>query len=116
MIEHSEPTIPSMLLPSLDGLPAEILAQLEKLERLDEDELRAVLLETVPRHTQKQISRLLQKQQDTRLTNLEQMQLTALGRQADLVMLRKARAAVLLRFRGYQLPTLEELQNQTSCN
>jgi len=32
-----------------------------------------------------------------------------LQREADRVMLRKARAAVLLRFRGFRLPTLEEL-------
>jgi hypothetical protein len=36
-----------------------------------------------------------------------------LQKQADLVMLRKARAAVLLRFRGHRLPTLAELQAQT---
>jgi hypothetical protein len=43
------------------------------------------------------------------LTNAEQERLASLQQQADLVMLRKARAAVLLRFRGKRLPTLAEL-------
>jgi hypothetical protein len=37
-----------------------------------------------------------------------------LQQQADMVMLRKARAAVLLRFRGRRLPTLAELARQTN--
>ena len=47
------------------------------------------------------------------LTNAEQEQLTSLQRAADRVMLRKARAAVLLRFRGERLPTLTELHQLT---
>jgi hypothetical protein len=42
-------------------------------------------------------------------TDAEREQLTILQHQADLVMLRKARAAVLLRFRGKRVPTLAEL-------
>ena len=47
------------------------------------------------------------------LANSEQEQLTYLQRAADRVMLRKARAAVLLRFRGERLPTLTELRQLT---
>lgn len=100
-------------LPPLDGLPPDVIAVLEDLELLEDERLRAVLLETVPVQTQKQISKLLQKQQADALTEKEQQQLAALQKQADLVMLRKARAAVLLRFRGHRLPTLAELQSQT---
>ena len=39
--------------------------------------------------------------------------LTSLQRAADRVMLRKARAAVLLRFRGERPPTLTELRQLT---
>lgn len=114
-VPNELPTSP-ISLPPLDGLSAEFIAHLEKLEELGEDELRIVLVEVVPHKTQKQISRLLQKQKAMKLTHREQSQLADLQHQADLVMLRKARAAVLLRFRGHQLPTLEELQNQTPCN
>jgi hypothetical protein len=100
-------------LPSLEGLPSDVVANLEALELLEDERLRAVLMETVPTQTQKQISGWLQKQQTTPLTEAEQKQLAMLQKQADLVMLRKARAAVLLRFRGHRLPTLAELQAQT---
>ena len=43
------------------------------------------------------------------LADAEREQLAILQQQADLVMLRKARAAVLLRFRGKRVPTLAEL-------
>jgi len=43
------------------------------------------------------------------LTDAEREQLAILQQQADLVMLRKARAAVMLRFRGKRVPTLAEL-------
>jgi hypothetical protein len=44
-----------------------------------------------------------------RLTDTEREQLTILQQRADLVMLRKARAAVLLRFSGKRVPTLTDL-------
>jgi prophage DNA circulation protein len=100
-------------LPPLEGLPAEIIANLEALELLEDNRLRAVLLETVPPQMQEHISALLQTQQARPLTQAEREQLASLQKQADLVMLRKAWAAVLLRFRGHRLPTLAELQAQT---
>ncbi len=100
-------------LPPLDGLPSDTIANLEDLELLEDERLRAVLLEMVPEQLQQNISELLQKQQLEPLAKAEQEQLTMLQKRADMVMLRKARAAVLLRFRGHRLPTLAELQNQT---
>lgn len=97
----------------LDGLPLEISADLETLESLDGDELRCVLLETVPAKVQQEIYALLRQQQLGPLSETEQWQLEVLQQQADLVMLRKARAAVLLRFRGHRLPSLAELSRLT---
>jgi hypothetical protein len=59
------------------------------------------------------ISQLLQQQGASPLSATEQKELDELQEQADLVMLRKARAAVLLRFRGHRLPTLSELGRLT---
>jgi hypothetical protein len=101
-------------LPPLEGLPADVIADLEELELLDDEELRRVLLETVPKKTQKRISNLLTRQQTPPLNEDAATQLAALQKQADLVMLRKARAAVLLRFRGHRLPTLAELNRLTN--
>jgi hypothetical protein len=99
-------------LPALQDLPDEVIADLTALETLDNEALWQVMKETVPSETQADLSDLLERRQRdplTPLTNAEQERLASLQQQADLVMLRKARAAVLLRFRGKRLPTLAEL-------
>ena len=96
-------------LPPLDGLPPEFIENLTTLESLEDAKLQTVMRETVPSKIQKEISALLNKQ-DKR-TAKETKKLADLQKQADLVMIRKARAAVLLRFRGQRLPTLAELEN-----
>jgi hypothetical protein len=97
-------------LPPLEGLPNDISENLSALEMLDEQSLRSVMLDTVPAETSEQIHDLLERQQLGSLGISEQTQLDSLQRQADLVMLRKARAAVLLRFRGKPVPTAAELR------
>jgi hypothetical protein len=96
-------------LPPLEGLPREITENLTVLETLDDQSLRAVMSETVPADQAEQIHELLERQQEGALSDSEKTQLEHLQRNADLVMLRKARAAVLLRFRGERVPTLAEL-------
>ncbi|MDX2042315.1 MAG: hypothetical protein SF097_13760 [Acidobacteriota bacterium] len=96
-------------LPQLEGLPDDISENLSALEMFDEQSLRSVMLDTVPAETSEQIHDLLERQQLGSLGISEQRQLDSLQRQADLVMLRKARAAVLLRFRGKPVPTAAEL-------
>jgi hypothetical protein len=87
--------------------------ELSALELLDNTELRRVLLETVPVTQQREIEALLQRNQAQALSLSERQCLTELQQIADRVMLRKARAAVLLRFRGQRLPTLMELRQLT---
>jgi len=65
--------------------------------------------EVVPLAQQHQLHDLLLRNQAGMLADAEHEQLALLQQQADLVMLRKARAAVLLRFRGKRVPTLAEL-------
>jgi hypothetical protein len=98
-------------LPPLDGLPDDILNELTSLETLGNDELLQTLRQTVPIKLQTQISELLIKNNELQLTDAENSTLADLQKQADMVMLRKARAAVLLRFRGHRLPTLAELES-----
>ena len=93
-------------LPPLDGLPPEFIENLTSLESLEDAELQGIVRETVSLKTQKEISALLNKPDKSTENKLADLQ-----KQADLVMLRKARAAVLLRFRGHRLPTLAELGN-----
>ncbi len=97
-------------LPPLDGLPDDVFNELTTLENLGNDELLQILRQTVPTNVQTKISTLLIKNNESKLTDSEKSTLINLQKQADLVMLRKARSAVLLRFRGQRLPTLAELQ------
>lgn len=97
-------------LPSLDGLPEDVVEQLTRLEALNDAQLGQILLETVSTQRQEQLETLLLAQQDQGLTVSEKERLADLQGEARLVMLRKARAAVLLRFRGNALPTLDQLR------
>ena len=100
-------------LPPLDDLSPDFVKELTDLETQRSEELRQVLLETVPLDQQETLDSLLYRNQLGILTNAEQEQLTSLQQAADRIMLRKARAAVLLRFRGERLPTLTELRQLT---
>jgi len=100
-------------LPPLDGLSPKLVEGLVELENLDDESLGQVMLGKVPAAQQRELDRLLRKNQAGMLTEQERRKLDRLQREADLVMLRKARAAVLLRFRGHRLPTLEELRRLT---
>jgi hypothetical protein len=99
-------------LPSLDGLPADMAADLLRLEALDDDALRAVVHETVGATDPEELDALLEKNRSGALPDVEQARLDALLRGADRTMLRKARAAVLLRFRGRHVPTVAELRER----
>lgn len=100
-------------LPTLDDLSSDLAKELAELEIQNSENLRQVLLETVPLDQQETLDSLLYRNQLGILTDAEQEQLTSLQQAADRIMLRKARAAVLLRFRGERLPTLTELRQLT---
>ncbi len=100
-------------LPSLEGLSDDLSQELIALEALDNADLQLVLLETIPREQQHIQEHLLQRSRTGALTETEGEQLSLLQKNADRIMLRKARAAVLLRFRGQRLPTLAELRRLT---
>jgi len=77
---------------------------------------RATRDHTVPPDQQHRLHDLLVRNQAGVLTEWEYEQLAVLQQQADLVMLRKARAAALLRFRGKRVPTLAELSQLTATD
>jgi hypothetical protein len=95
-------------LPPLECLPPDVIQHLVTLEYLDDQALRQVMLETVPLDQQNQLHDLLLHNQAGILTDSESERLALLQQQADLVRLRKARAGILLRFRGTRVPTLAE--------
>jgi hypothetical protein len=101
-------------LPPLEGLPAEVIENLATLETLDDTALWQVMRERVPPEEQQQLQGLLERNHSGSLTEAERGRLTLLQQRADLVMLRKARPSVLLRFRGKRIPTLAELTQATA--
>ncbi len=96
-------------LPPLDGLKEQVIASLVTLESMDDVSLSKVLIECVPVDTQTRLGECLIENESRALSDSEKTELEALQASADLVMLRKSRAAVLLRFRGKRVPTLAEL-------
>lgn len=90
-------------LPPLDGLPPDLNAELTRLENLDDNALQQVLLGTVPVAQQQELDALLNKNQAEGLSQDEKSRLADLTRTTDRIMLKKARASVLLRFRGRRL-------------
>lgn len=100
-------------LPPLEGLPPEIMDDLIQLETLDNEALRRVLLEFISPDQQETLEALLDKNREDALTPVEREELAKLHREAEKIMLRKARAGVLLRFRGQRLPTLAELEEMS---
>ncbi|MFO0755853.1 MAG: hypothetical protein U0359_05150 [Byssovorax sp.] len=87
-------------------------ADLVRLEALDDEALRAVVHERVGDDASEEIEALLEKNRAAALADAELDRLHALRREADRTMLRKARAAVLLRFRGQPVPTMDELRER----
>jgi hypothetical protein len=98
-------------LPPLDGLPNDIIQELTQLEILDNDSLRQLLVKTVPKKQQQELEELLHKNKLQKLNQIEEKRLADLQNIVNKIMLQKARAAVLLRFRGQRLPTLAELRH-----
>lgn len=100
-------------LPSLEGLPRDVAEELVRLESYDNHALWQVMFETLPNEQANEIETLLQHQQVGTITASQAQRLDELQRAAGRVMLRKARAAVLLRFRGHRIPTPRELSSPT---
>ncbi len=100
-------------LPSLEGLPHDLKQALILLESLDNGSLRQYLLKTVPIQYQQELETLLHHNKLRSLSLMEQERLIFLQNMVDKIALQKARAAVLLRFRGQRLPTLTELRQLT---
>jgi hypothetical protein len=99
----------SNLPPSIEDAPAELQAELLNLQTLDDESLRAIAQSQVDPAQHRQHTRLLQKNAQEPLNPEEREQLAQLRRAADHLMLRKAYAWSLLRWRGHRVPALNEL-------
>jgi hypothetical protein len=99
-------------LPPLDGLPDVLTDALSGLEELDNATLAGVMREQVRPEDQDEMEQHLDRLQMGQAFELDLKRLDELRIRADRVMLRKARASVILRFRGERIPTETELRRE----
>ena len=100
-------------LPSLlDTIPARYEQALRTLEKLGDEELWVVARGSVDEKLQRQMRRLLRQNNLGTLTASERKTLNELSSFANRVMLRKAYAFLLLKWRGHRIPSLAELENE----
>jgi hypothetical protein len=95
--------------PLLDDIPAEYQADVFPLLAMNDAELVAEAQRVFDADLWAKYDALLEKRKDITLNKEEQTQLDSLRRQADIFTLRKGYAMVLLKRRGYRLPTRDQL-------
>lgn len=97
--------------PRWDDAPVEFQADLAALDRLEDEALWRVARSRKQEADMARYQELLDKNANGRLTAADREELTKLRVEYDRMMLCKAHAAALLRWRGYQVPTAERLQD-----
>lgn len=93
-------------LPPDDQLDPELEEELATLELFTDDELLQAARVTVPQEYAEEMQRILDQQQSIGLTISEQERASQLTRYYDQVMLTRAKAALLLIRRGYNMSPL----------
>ena len=79
------------------------------MQKLPVDELLQIASSQVPPHQQERQLALLEKNQAASIAPEESQELSALRVAADRLMVRKAYAWAILRWRGHPVPALHEL-------
>lgn len=102
-------SVVSNLPPSVDNASAEMQPDLLKMQSLSIEELLEIANAKVEASQHERHIELLEKNQEGSLTSEERQELTDLRLVADLLMLRKAYAWSVLRWRTHRIPPLKEL-------
>lgn len=110
--EIAAQSIISNLPPSADNAPSQMQGSLLEMQRLPIDELLKIAHTQVPVAQQQRHFKLLEKNQLAKITPEEREELSDLRSIADQLMLRKAYAWAVLRWRGHRVPALEDLQRE----
>jgi hypothetical protein len=98
--------------PSAETAPADMQPELLALQMLSNDELLSVAHSRVPTGQQQRHLELLDKNSTDTIMADEKEELSHLRNEADRLMLRKAYAWAILRWRGHRIPALSELSFQ----
>jgi hypothetical protein len=102
-------SIAGNLPPSIDSAPAEVRDELLQMQTLSVENLRRIAQAQVPDAQQNEYFELLDKNTSGSLTETEQVRLRELRNLADQLMLKKAHACAILRWRGKPIRSLEQL-------
>ena len=97
--------------PRWDDAPAEFQADLATLDRLNDEVLWRIARSRKTEADMERYQELLDKNANGILSAEERDELVRLRVESDRSMLRKAHAAALLRWRGYQAPPAETLRD-----
>jgi hypothetical protein len=95
--------------PSTANAPLELRAELAEMQTLSVDELLAIAQTQANAIQHEDHLQLLEKNQTEDLSPEDRRDLTSLRQTADRLMLRKAYAWAILRWKGYRIPPLQEL-------
>lgn len=95
--------------PNWEDAPAEFQADLAVLDRLGDDALWEIARSRQTEDDMDRYQELLDKNADRTLTESERLELDGLRTEADRLMVCKAYAAALLRWRGHILPPADKL-------
>lgn len=102
-------SVMSNLPPSAADTSPELRGELLRLQMLEADDLLKVAQSQMAIASHERQAELLERNQDGLLTGTERQELTALRAASDRLMLQKAYAWSVLRWRGQRVPSLEEL-------
>ncbi len=95
--------------PSLERVPAAYRAELEAMEDLGDEELRRILQSRPSPAKHRRLEQLLDKNQRGELTDREDHALVKLRLDGDRLMLRRSYAALLLKYRGHRVPSIQDV-------
>ncbi|MGG6269702.1 hypothetical protein ACQ4M3_30135 [Leptolyngbya sp. AN03gr2] len=102
-------SVMSNLPPSPDSAAPEVQPELLRMQTLSTEDLTAIAQAQTDSSQYDRHTELLEKNAATTLTPEERQELSTLRQTADSLMLRKAYAWSLLRWRGQAIPALKEL-------
>ena len=95
--------------PAVDYAPLELQGELIAMQELTIEELLTIAQSQIPESQQELHFQLLEKNQNNQLSESDRLLLKSLRVSADYLMLKKAYAYALLKWRGFSLPDFEQL-------
>ncbi|MTJ47902.1 hypothetical protein [Dolichospermum sp. UHCC 0259] len=95
--------------PAVDYAPLELQGELIAIQELTIEELLNIARSQIPESQQELHFQLLEKNQNNQLSESDKLLLKSLRVSADYLMLKKAYAYALLKWKGFSLPDFEQL-------